>query len=124
MDKQDIQQWSGEGLPPVGTVCECLIPNANGITGSYIWQDCKVLYVFDETIECAVQHVKHGNLYYSDEFRPIRTPEQIEAERRERVRKQMFDVWSQAENSTASASFYSVYDAILAGKIEGVKIDG
>ncbi|MDQ7209041.1 hypothetical protein RCH46_09420 [Serratia fonticola] len=47
MDKQDIQHWDGEGLPPVGTVCECRVPH--GVDGSYIWQECKVLYVFDGT---------------------------------------------------------------------------
>lgn len=123
MDKQDIQHWNGEGLPPVGAVCECLIPNANGITGSYIWQECKVLYVFDATKECAVQHVKHGNLYYSDEFRPIRTPEQIEAERRERISEQMRTIHRESIGDTRNG-FSAIYDAIRAGKIEGVKIDG
>ncbi|WP_447874765.1 hypothetical protein [Serratia fonticola] len=120
------QAWSGEGLPPVGTVCE----HCPGGTTQTEWEVVKVLAINERPggvftdfwlqRESGSSYIV-GNPY---RFRPIRTPEQIEAERRELVTKQMFDVWSRDGNSTASASFYSVYDAIRAGKIEGVKIDG
>ncbi|ALX94856.1 hypothetical protein AV650_15430 [Serratia fonticola] len=124
----DKQEWNGEGLPPVGTVCEAIFNEA-----SKTYYKTKVFGVNEhgqpihrweegsKKFEYQASPLK--SVIGSPVFRPIRTPEQIEAERRERIKKQMFDVWSQAENITASDSFYSVYDAILAGKIEGVKID-
>lgn len=120
MDKQDIQHWNGEGLPPVGTVCEFYDCES--------WSEVRVKFIGDKYAVLQDLNFDIERVYCvadkPDKFRPIRTPEQIEAERRERVTKQMFDVWSRDGNSTASASFYSVYDAIRAGKIEGVKIDG
>lgn len=77
-------QWSGEGLPPVGVVCEFKSPSSGGWLKARIifvsaWT--VVLYVFFEHDEhCySVSAFEKGNL----QFRPIRTPEQIAADERE-----------------------------------------
>ncbi|WP_447875856.1 hypothetical protein [Serratia fonticola] len=117
----DKQVWNGEGLPPVGTVCE--------IGSEYrMWSRGEVMYVSKLTI--VFKHHQDDSddtegCYFPGtvQFRPIRTPEQIEAEMRERVTKQMFDVWNQGPSICYQKSFDYVYDAIRSGKIEGVKID-
>lgn len=110
----DKQEWKGEGLPPVGTVCEIKrVEDWLAVTIRFI-SDCHTVFITNGGTEgcyqtCALQ------------FRPIRTPEQIEAERRERVVCQIaLEIIKRGSRSTPEA----IYDAIRAGKIEGVKIDG
>lgn len=68
--------WSGEGLPPVGTECECRV------TAGADWVQCVVVahhkqyaiaYVDDDTVmlSCGIR------------FRPIKPPAQIAADERE-----------------------------------------
>jgi hypothetical protein len=77
--------WAGEGLPPVGTVCEYRVGNGD-------WWQCTVKYV-TRPIDGENTHVvidcPHlggeqvscvGDDYGHVTFRPIRTPEQIAAE--------------------------------------------
>lgn len=75
------RQWNGEGLPPVGTVCECHLPGE--LTNNYSWVEAKVIWHNGPT-ECAVVR-STSKLAWCDEFRPIRTPEQIAAEDRQRA---------------------------------------
>lgn len=110
------QVWNGEGLPPVGTVCEIKrVEDWLMVTIKYI-SDCHTVFVTNGGTEgcyqtCALQ------------FRPIRTPEQIEAERRERVVNQIHNLWEEEIDRPLAYVCYAIYDAIRAGKIEGVKID-
>lgn len=81
-------QWSGEGLPPVGVVCEAGIPHISGPnneTRGIIWIEGTVI----------AYHVINGKTYawFAEgdgfyppgvfEFRPIKTQAQIAAEERE-----------------------------------------
>lgn len=70
--------WPGNGLPPVGTVCECHLPGE--LTNNYSWVQAKVIWHNGPT-ECAVIR-STSKLAWCDEFRPIRTPEQIAADER------------------------------------------
>lgn len=70
---------SGEGLPPVGTVCECQV------RGYGEWQLVTVIahhkghaWIAVEDGEHCMTVPPHGT------FRPLKTPEQIEAEEREK----------------------------------------
>lgn len=82
--------WTGEGLPPVGTVCE--------VDYCESWQRCEVIAHFRQrcgmvaafTVDL-VDGAKSLDAFGSDEFRPIRTPEQIEAEERQIAVSEMFD---------------------------------
>ena len=94
---------TGEGLPPVGTVCE--MQNAIGI-----WREVEIFAEFKGN----VFGWDGGELinYFSnkaEEFRPIRTPEQIAVEAREKAINAM------AEILTHDGSFFQdaerLYDA-------------
>lgn len=88
--------WDGQGRPPVGTECEYSI---NGGP----WFRCKINYSYrdDENqfsiISCPhlgyEQQVRHNLPGNCDGvvFRPIRTPEQIEAEERGKAIQQLFE---------------------------------
>ncbi|WP_417786719.1 hypothetical protein [Stutzerimonas xanthomarina] len=88
--------WSGEGLPPVGAVCEYQV-------GGGTWYQCTVRYItkpisgddVQVVIECVhlfgEQVAVPGNEIGQVTFRPIRTPEQIAAEEREKAIQQMIE---------------------------------
>jgi hypothetical protein len=87
--------WTGEGLPPVGVECEV----KNDINDGWDRVDEVLAHT---TIKGAVVAVfkRDDRVFYSpaDAFRPIRTPEQIAAEEREKEVDQM--VQRIAENTT------------------------
>ena len=80
--KQEV--WHGEGLPPVGTVCDMHIDDFGWITGT-------VVVHIDLDEPTAVAHngeeVFHGN---ASDFRPIKTAEQLAEEEREDAANKMF----------------------------------
>lgn len=70
--------WTGEGLPPVGTVCEAMLPSMN-----HQWAEAVVVWHHPEHEGSAV--VVHGGgrlTGWSSAFRLIRTPEQIASYKR------------------------------------------
>jgi hypothetical protein len=82
--------WTGEGLPPVGTVCEMSLFASNK------WELCLPVHYLEQPADHSDQVVVYqdslgGEVCYildppcsgSIQFRPIRTPEQIAAEERE-----------------------------------------
>ena len=80
--KKPEQSWTGQGLPPVGTVCE-----VNWCEG---WHKCEIIAHFEQRCGMVAAFTVIGPLgsksldaYRAEEFRPIRTQEQIEAEERE-----------------------------------------
>jgi hypothetical protein len=73
---ESASAWVGIGLPPIGAVCECHLPGE--LTNNYSWVEAKVIWHNGPT-ECAVIR-STSKLAWCDEFRPIRTPEQIAAE--------------------------------------------
>lgn len=83
-DRPAAPQWSGEGLPPVGVVCE--------VDYCESWHRCEVIAHFQQ--RCGVVAaftVEYGDgaksldAFGAESFRPIRTPEQIEADEREKA---------------------------------------
>lgn len=134
MDKQDIQIWNGEGLPPVGTVCEALWNEASKTyyktTVFGVNEHGQPIHRWEEGPEkFEYQASPLKSVIGSPVFRPIRTPEQIEAERRELVVNELVYQFIVFHADPKGAERYkkeaeAIYDAILAGKIEGVKIDG
>lgn len=91
---QRPKQWTGEGLPPVGTVCEWH-PNHDG------WVQVEILgHNGEETwFRRAGESISETCLRMAF-FRKIRTPEQIEAEEREKAINEI------AEHLTHKGSFY------------------
>lgn len=91
---QAEQEWSGEGLPPVGLVCEHSCDDNKTDSSDGGWKEVKIVghhqFLNDEYL-CAVW-VSGTEVSYSSEgehFRPIRTPEQIAAEKRDAAIKEM-----------------------------------
>lgn len=77
--------WDGDGIPPVGTVCYCVSHERDveilqiGMNRPYLSAACRAL--------------DNNDLFWAGEFLPIRTPEQIAAEERERaIQKMWFSV--------------------------------
>lgn len=80
-----IPAWTGEGLPPVGTVCE-----VKGCMSHYLqWNKVTVFAVRGKTVFFDMEDGRWGQTA-SHEFRPIRTPEQIAAEEREAIAADLF----------------------------------
>ena len=86
------EKWSGEGIPPIGTVCEYL-KHAKYKTS---WIKVKVVFIGENLI--VFEHGANGNEFSEQiadvSFRPIKTPEQIAAEKRSAEIKEMFEIAS------------------------------
>lgn len=68
--------WTGEGLPPVGTVCEFIGTTA----GLKEWKECRV--VGHDGHYAVINYKNNYSGHLPGSFRPIRTPEQIAREER------------------------------------------
>lgn len=78
--------WSGEGLPPVGTVCE--VNDARNDTWTRVDQVLASASLSGRDV--AVFRIGDYIAYSpADRFRPIRTPEQIAADEREKAIAEM-----------------------------------
>ena len=88
VERTTTPSWSGEGLPPVGVVCEYCCVNDK-------WRQVKVIAHMIEMQKdnpCAVSQLGDtGPLCIggASSFRPIRTPEQIEKDERQAAVKDM-----------------------------------
>lgn len=82
--KAESKEWNGEGLPPVGTVCELRARGGGWGKAEIKYHGravCVWLWLRDDV---KVEQIEHALCPDSMEFRPIRTPEQIAAEERRR----------------------------------------
>lgn len=101
------KSWSGDGLPPVGTVCEAII--ADGF-GSIPWTECTVIHHYDQSV--AVAHGGGRLICWANQFRPIRTQAQIEAEERSRECDKIYGIISRVERpGNKSDMAEALYDA-------------
>lgn len=78
-----LETWDGQGLPPVGTVCEYR---------HMIWPEyrpCEIRYISEESLVAYDDAQEQFYLTCDMLFRPIRTPEQIAAEEREKAVQEM-----------------------------------
>lgn len=74
------EPWTGEGLPPVGTLCDAEIYDGKG---KLVWAESLIIHHHPHHSNSAA--IAHGNgqlLAWASKFRPIRTPEQIAADNR------------------------------------------
>lgn len=100
--------WSGEGLPPVGVVCEMHYCGE--------WEKTEILcigvkHVFIRQIAVTGEAFECSLNLSACQFRPIRTPEQIAADEREAAIKEM--TANHAKNSDALAGWAAyVYDTL------------
>lgn len=76
-------EWNGQGLPPVGAVCEYR---------HMIWPEyrsCEIRYISEESLVAYDDAQEQFYRTCDMLFRPIRTPEQIAAEEREKAIEEM-----------------------------------
>lgn len=78
--------WNGEGLPPVGTVCEF---RTNGALGA--WERCEVIAHKDALAVCWI-HMNKVLTSSGIALRPRKTDEQIAAEEREKAVETMIRI--------------------------------
>lgn len=112
----DMPEWNGEGLPPVGTICQAKVPRS--ITG-WEWRKVKVVEsgIPGAEKEVLVYDLETTSPAWTDEFRPLRTEAEMARELAvEAITKSMgvFGVKSASE---------LLYADIAAGKIPGVKLE-
>ena len=92
-ERPATQSWSGEGLPPVGVVCEAAIPHTSGPGNerSFIWIEGSVIAYYEIKGKTYAWFAEDDGFYPPAvlEFRPIRTPEQIAADEREAAIKEL-----------------------------------
>lgn len=105
--------WSGEGLPPVGTVCEY---QRNDVSYRQEWVKVTTKYFGKEMV--VLEHSASGEEYVEQAascvFRPTRTPEQIAAEELKAAIDEMSEVtqgahdWLQAFQKLHLAGYRKV----------------
>lgn len=109
--------WTGEGLPPVGTVCEVEVATDADSADKRPegWHKTTVLahYApYGDELQVAVCPVNRKVYQRIAEcFRPIRTPEQIASDERETACRQLLKDCYQDENSFALIQAGRLYDA-------------
>lgn len=103
-------QWTGEGLPPVGTVCECNHSKPG------VWMEVEVVAHFNGgcSMVAAYTYKIFGDnrqvaQAIADCFRPIRTPEQIAVEDRKNDIQEMMDLFKEGKLGYFYAA--GIYDA-------------
>lgn len=106
--------YTGEGLPPVGTMCE--FRNKVGHCGDQ-WHAAEVMYLTSDTIVLRFGEREHlrecagyPDLYM---FRPARTPEQIAKAERNKACDEMFGIMSSppVREGNRSDMAEALYDA-------------
>lgn len=113
----DIQEWNGEGLPPVGTICQAKVPRS--ITG-WEWRRVKVVEsgIPGAEKEVLVYDLETTLPAWTDEFRPLRT----EAEKaREKLAASLHIAAgaSPIELNGIGRLYFKLADAIISGSVFG-----
>lgn len=107
--------WGGEGgTPSVGCVCECSWAGNE-------WMSCKILFVSDQLVVVKLKESDREDAYNIGDviFRPLRTEAECKRDAAIEIMTQIL-----CSPSQASATAKKIYDAIAAGKIPGVKLEG
>lgn len=99
--------WSGEGLPPVGVVCEVF----NRELSNPEWEKCTILFAgknrfLYDSESCAERCGYIENL----EFRPVRTSEQIAEDERERFAQELVAAMGKGGGPNALYQARRMYD--------------
>lgn len=108
----DMPEWYGEGLPPVGTICEALMPALNHET--WHWRTVKVVEsgIPGAEKEVLAYDIENTKPAWTDEFRPLRT----EAEKARE--SSINDIALMIGRGTFFQDAERIYDAISSGEIK------
>lgn len=112
IERPEPEAWSGEGLPPVGTVCEL-----RNVSAGTCWAKAHIKFasrnvvVWDWDGEPAMNGLCTAYLH-ALEIRPTRTPEKIAAEEREMAISQMAVIALAGDNQLVTKVYLErLYDA-------------
>lgn len=106
--RPDDTSWVGEGLPPVGAVCEVL----NNELNNPVWETCTILWVGKYRVIYDSESCNERVGFIEDlEFRAHRTPEQIAADEREKEVNRMVATAQMLDKGWARKVCESLYDA-------------
>lgn len=113
----NVPEWNGDGLPPVGTICEAKVPRS--ITG-WEWRKVKVVEpgIPGAEKEVLVYDLETTLPAWTDEFRPLRT----EAEKaREKLAASLHIAAgaSPIELNGIGRLYFKLADAIISGSVFG-----
>ena len=114
-------EWSGDGLPPVGTECEYCDKNTSE------WMVVNVTYLSSDVIvisrnypECSVEMAID---LITDSKKARFRPLQSEADGKREVAIEAMQREADEGDNWIYSEYEIIYDAIAAGKIPGVKLD-
>lgn len=107
-----VTEWTGDGLPPVGLLCEAYYhndtrPGWKPFTLKYLSDDHVIFKGLGETVVSREQFDR----CVADQFRPLRTAEQIAAEEREAELNRMVATVSMLDKGWARKVCARLYDA-------------
>lgn len=115
-DNSDLTEWNGEGLPPIGTVCEWLDSSCDRwLPVSIAYLSSWLVVIRDEknhpdgSVEIAIALSTDPDK--QPKFREVRTPEQIAAEEREAAINTMCDLLGTPRGTVAAGVVMRLYDA-------------
>ncbi|HHJ1495621.1 TPA: hypothetical protein ACQGQ1_000955 [Pseudomonas aeruginosa] len=107
--------WNGQGLPPVGTVCEYLDANLE-------WYEVEIFGIDKaqrRIFASPWMTIPYMGCSAPECFRPSRTPEQIAAEEREKAISEMFGTLQQSPWASTLKRCEILYDAGYRRQEEG-----
>lgn len=107
--------WNGEGaIPPVGCMCE------RSWAGDE-WQSCKILFASNQFVVVKLKGSGMEDAYSIGDvtFRPLRTEAECKRDAAIEIMTQIL-----CSPSQSSATAKKIYEAIAAGEIPGVKLEG
>lgn len=108
------EQWDGTGLPPVGTQCEVIAHNNRwGMTAGVVYKGTLVAHSGDDFWFRSEDNVNFISRNDKVDFRPLRTE-------REKAIEQMLSTVTNYNNTSVIHAAGQIYDAIVAGKIDGL----
>lgn len=98
LNKPAVEEWNGEGLPPVGLPVEWYSDSNTG------WQEIVVLAYHGDDAWIQPKGKESTIVYNIANFRPIRTPEQIAAEEREKSIRELIERTDYILDETGAAA--------------------
>ena len=103
-------KWDGQGLPPVGTVCEGFTQDS---ARQWRWLEVEMLKHNNlKSGECAVHAVHHGVLRWCSEFRPIKSDKEKWIDKSLGSLGHYFDAGDYQRRL-----FSHIYDALISGEL-------